>query len=899
MKRIYTILISLFITGIAMGQTVTGVYVPQYMQGGSGTQKVPYVCRLNISGLLANTTYRYYNRMVSAADVNSATSTGYGAYTIVKPTVPFTRVTSTNPSLGNASHYGKFTTDGAGSYTGWFMFESIAIPEYDPGSVVYPRIVINDGSADGSSTVGVVSKRLSANNSPITIAGFGSSATTNTGTGIYSTAATNAVAGNFIMLYDNTAGTGRPIAGAVVENDGAANTSGFIDFYRNNVDAKASTWGTIIPNTPNLPGGIKKIVQYSLADGAKLGNHSSATGDWPKAGGGTVSTAAPTGAEVFAIDGAVISFPPLSGQTISFNAFGTKTYGDAEFNPGATATSTLPVVYSSSNPAVADTVRINGVLMLGIRSAGTTDITATQSGDDVFGQAQPVTRTLTVDKATLTITAENKSWLAGTPLPELTVTYSGFKYNDDKDDLTPKPTVTTTATDPPTQTTYPITPDAAGSANYTFVYVPGTLTVVASKQSQQINFGAIPDKTYGDLFNPGATTTSSLPVTYVSSNPAVAQVVSNGTMVQIVGVGTATITASQPGDATFDAAADVAVTVKANKALLTVKAQDKTRLFGQNNPTFTVVYTGFVNGDDQNDLLTQPAATSAATSGTPAGTYPITVTGGTSNTYDFNYVNGILTIDALPAQVITFGALPVKKYGDAEFWAGAKANSGLRVSYTSSNPNVAVIVKDTLIQITGAGSAVITASQPGNTTVGAAQDVTQTLTVQKAPLTIRADNQTRNEGQSNPKLTVTYSGFVNNDDSSKLTTLPIVTTAANAASFAGTYRIDVQGATSPNYTINQQNGILTILPGQGDAQDNINAYVSAPGQLQVNVYAVNIVKVSVQLFDLNGSRVANSTVTLVKGFNTFRLPIGNLSPGIYNIRVGGGDVLLKTKVVIQ
>lgn len=900
MKRLYTILISLFATGITFGQSVTGVYVPQYMQGGSSTQKVPFVCQLKISGLLANTTYRYYNRMVSSADTaTTSTANGFGAHTIVKQTLPFLRVTTANPSLGNANHYGKFTTDNTGSYTGWFIAESIVVPEFDPGSTVYVRIVINDGSADGSPTVGAVSKRLCAANSPITVVTFGASTLANSCTGIYSTPATNGVAGNFVMLYNNTAGTGRPVAGAVVESDGATNTTGFVDFYKNNVDAKNGAWGTIIPNSINLPGGIQKIVQYSLATGNKVSNHSSATGEWAKAGGGTVSTASPTGAETFAIDGAVVSFPPMSSQTITFNSLPVKTYGDAEFLAGATVNSTLPVIYSSNNTAVADTVRINGVLHITIKGAGSADITATQPGDDVYGAAMPVTRTLTVDKATLTITAQDKSWLAGTPLPELTVTYTGFKYNDDKTVLNPQPTVTTTATNPPTQPTYPITPDGAGSPNYNFVYVPGTLTIVANKQPQQINFSAIPGKTYGDLFDPGAIATSGLTVTYTSSDPAVAQVVNNGTMVQIVGVGTATITASQGGDATYEAATNVTATVTANKALLTITAQDKKRLYGQNNPTFTVVYSGFVNGDDQNDLLTQPVATCTATVNTNAGAYPITVTGAASDNYDFKYVNGTLTIDALPAQVITFSAIPVKKYGDAEFWAGAKASSGLKVSYTSSNPNVATIVKDTIIQIVGAGTAVITASQAGNSMFGAAQDVTQSLTVQKAALTIRADNQARNEGQPNPPLTVTYTGFVNNEDSSRLTTLPTVTTAANTASFAGTYRINVQGATSPNYAINQQNGILTILPAQGDGQDNLNAYVTGGGQLQVNVYAVNTVKVSVQLFDLNGSRVANSTVTLVKGFNAFRLPIGNLSPGIYNIRVGGGDVLLKTKVVIQ
>ena len=900
MKRICIFLISLFITGISLGQSISEVYIPQYIQGGSTTEKVPFVCRLTINGLQKSATYRYYNRMVSSTDtINTSTSNGLGTYTLVKPSVPFTRVTSTTPNLSNVNFYGKFSTDTSGSYTGWFIHETSTSSIFAPGSTVYVRLVINDGSADNSPSVATIAKRLCASNSPITVINFGDIATPFSGTAIRSTPVTSGVAGNFVMLYDNTAATGRPIAGAVIESDGAVNNTagGYAPFYATDVEGVNKAWGNILPNGNLLPGGIKKIVQYGLADGNRTGNNSSASGSWAQAGGGTVSTVNPDGTSVLAIDGSAVSLPPLASQTITFNPLANKTYGDAEFFPGATASSTLSVIYASSNTAVADTVRINGVLHLAIKGAGTTEITATQPGDDFFGVATPVKQPLVVDQAVLTIKADDKSWLAGTSLPTLTVTYSGFKYNDDINVLSPQPQVTTTATNPPTQSTYPITASGAGSFNYTFNYLPGTLTVVNSKQPQQISFSPIPAKTYGDVFNPGAIATSGLTVTYVSSDPAVAKVINN-TNIQIVGVGTATITASQGGDATFDAASDVSLLLTANKAILTIEADNKTRMFNNPNPVFTVTYSGFVNGDDNSDLLAQQVATTLATINSAAGTYVIKASGAASNNYNFNYVDGTLTIDPLPGQTITFTALSPKKYGDADFKLGARASSGLAITYSSSNANVATIIQDTL-HITGAGTTIITASQNGNSTTGSAPPVSQTLTVQKAALTIRANNQTRSQGEPNPALTITYTGFVNGDDSSKLTTLPVVSTNATSTSFAGTYRIDVQAAVSLSYTINHQNGILTVLPAQGESQDNINAYVSGPGQLQVTVYAVNITKVSVQLFDLNGSRVANTTVTLIKGFNSFRIPIGNLSPGIYNVRVAGGDVLQKTKVVIQ
>jgi hypothetical protein len=79
-------------------------------------------------------------------------------------------------------------------------------------------------------------------------------------------------------------------------------------------------------------------------------------------------------------------------------------------------------------------------------------------------------------------------------------------------------------------------------------------------------------------------------------------------------------------------------------------------------------------------------------------------------------------------QTITFPALPIKLYGDPDFDPGATANSGLPVSYASSNTAVATIVSGK-IHILSVGTSTITASQGGNANYNAATPVSQTLTV--------------------------------------------------------------------------------------------------------------------------------------------------------------------------
>ena len=89
---------------------------------------------------------------------------------------------------------------------------------------------------------------------------------------------------------------------------------------------------------------------------------------------------------------------------------------------------------------------------------------------------------------------------------------------------------------------------------------------------------------------------------------------------------------------------------------------------------------------------------------------------------------------------------------------------------------------------------------------------TAAFTINKANLTITADNKSRVSGAPNPTLTASYSGLVNGDTPASLTTPPTLSTTAVASSPLGTYPITVSGAVSGNYTIAYVNGTLTVTP---------------------------------------------------------------------------------------
>jgi hypothetical protein len=106
-------------------------------------------------------------------------------------------------------------------------------------------------------------------------------------------------------------------------------------------------------------------------------------------------------------------------------------------------------------------------------------LSGSDSGNYVLanGTAQS-TASITPDN--LTITANNQGKVAGTPNPVLTLTYSGFVAGESASSLTTRPAASTTADTSSPSGNYAITVSGAVDPNYTFTYMPGTLTVTSN-----------------------------------------------------------------------------------------------------------------------------------------------------------------------------------------------------------------------------------------------------------------------------------------------------------------------------------------------------------------------------------------------------------------------------------
>ena len=419
---------------------------------------------------------------------------------------------------------------------------------------------------------------------------------------------------------------------------------------------------------------------------------------------------------------------------------------------------------------------------------GTYDITA--SGADAANYEISYGKgTLTVNKATLTATAQNASVKQGEATPTLEIEYSGWKNNDDVSVLNTAPTASTERTVASEPNDYPITVAGGADDNYDFTYVPGTLTVTAADpvtvtaKNYTIKYGdAIPTFEY--------TTTGAT----LNGTPAIsceATTTSNvGTYPIVIAKGTVTNY--------NDTYVNGILTIE--KAPLTAKAKDVSVKRGVATPDLEIEYTGFKNNETEDVLTTKPTISTTRLVDSEIGEYPITVTGGSATNYDITCQNGMLTV-ILPDLITVTVTNSARLYGadnpTFEYTVSGGDLTGEPVLSCVADKNSAVGNYDITIAM-GTISNYNVALVPGQ------------LTVNPAPLTITAENKSKTYGDANPDFTCSYSGFVNNETSAVVTTLPTFNTQATAASSVGTYDINATGAVAANYAITYQKGTLTV-----------------------------------------------------------------------------------------
>ena len=260
------------------------------------------------------------------------------------------------------------------------------------------------------------------------------------------------------------------------------------------------------------------------------------------------------------------------------------------------------------------------------------------------------------------------------------------------------------------------------NANYAADPAAGTLVI--AKANQQISFGALGDKIYGDAaFEVSATGGGSgNAVTFAASGNCTVAVDNGKWMVTLGDAGSCAITASQAGNDNYHAADPVERTFSIQKAAATIN------LTGLNHTYDGSPKSVSASTNPANLSVVSITYGGSATAPTAAGSYAVEATLDNAN-YTASPAIGTLVI-AKASQTISFGPLADKVFGDAAFEVSAISGaSGNAVTFAAVGSNGICSVSGATVSLLGKGTCTIRASQAGNANYEAAPDVDQSFQV--------------------------------------------------------------------------------------------------------------------------------------------------------------------------
>jgi len=408
--------------------------------------------------------------------------------------------------------------------------------------------------------------------------------------------------------------------------------------------------------------------------------------------------------------------------------------------------------------------------------------------------------TFAIAKAELTVTANPISKVYGAADPTLTYAPSGTLYYGDPYTVITGVTMNTTIGAAASFGTHSITISSGTSANYNITHVGGTLTVakaeltVTADNKSKVYGATDPNLTFtatGSLFYGDAYTVIS----------GVAMVTSNGSAAT---AGTHDITITG-GIANNYNVTHTKGTLTVNKAPLTITADNQSKVYGAADPALTFTPSGTLYYGNEYALISGLTLSTPTGASATAGNHDITITGGTANNYTVDHVNGTLTV--AKAELTVTADAKSKVYGETEPNLTYTASGELK--YTDSYSVITGVAMSTLT-----GSAASAGTHPISIS-GSSDNYTIThaaglLTVEKAVLTVKADNQTKVYKSVNPTLTFKYSGWVYGAET--IDTPPAISTIVTTDSNAGNYPafINLVGGTDNNYTFSLSAGNFAV-----------------------------------------------------------------------------------------
>jgi hypothetical protein len=603
-----------------------------------------------------------------------------------------------------------------------------------------------------------------------------------------------------------------------------------------------------------------------------------------------------------------------------------KKFGDAAFDVSATGGIIGAITYELvSGPG---TVASGGKVT--IAGAGNIVVKATRAGNDNYKPVVSTESTISIAKASLTLTAENKTISVGDPAPTYTYTVSGLIGTDTKEGIiTTQPTLSVASfSSSVANKTFDITISggATTSPNYNVAALTkGTLTI-KDKATVTISGLSAKDGTYNGSAHAGYTGTA----TFAGGNPTTALTANytgrsgttySSTSTAPANAGNYTIKLTLDNDPGYKGEISLDFTI--NKASLTLKADDKTISVGDPAPTYTYTVSGLIGTDTKEGIITtQPTLSVASFSSSAAKTFDITISGGATTSQNYAIATRTIgkltvanktavTIEGLSAQSGPYNGKPRTGYtGTATFKNGSASVTPtiatLAANYTGRDGTT---YSSTSTAPTNAGNYKVALSLDNDPVYkGAAANIN--FTINKASLTLKADDKTIFIGDPTPTYTYTVSGLVSPDTKGSTITAQPTLSVANFSSLAAkTFDIAISGgATSnPNYTITARtNGTLTVnssIPDQSSSSGEPTPIIRLPQiassnhitQIKngINLMAAN--RAVVQIYGLDGNLIQKQNFKS----GVYSISLTHLPKGIYIAKASFGSETKILRVVVR
>lgn len=434
-----------------------------------------------------------------------------------------------------------------------------------------------------------------------------------------------------------------------------------------------------------------------------------------------------------------------------------------------------------------------------------------------------------IAKAVLYAKPDNAKRVYGEQNPAFAISYytdSACEKEIDADIMI-APAMTTTATADSRVGDYEIAASGGYAENYTFIYVPGTLTIEKTSVDNFYIYGGQSSPSVDDKFTLTAYYNSETPaVSWVSDNEAVATVTADGE-VTILKAGTAKITATivdtnyNGESAEFELTAAkkrINIKIPASELVKTYNGQEQKIRFTSND--IDLEEKGVtVNA---NYVLTSD---SSVTSPVQAGTYTVSY-----EVDDERYIaDGNTTFTINKVKVVVKAKDITKVYGDDPEYE-LEIVSGSEFATVDDIVAFAQFTSDGAAKTASAGTydiLVTLTKDNDDNRLFTVHDTKGVMTVEKAPLTITVKDVTREYGAENPSLEVTYEGFKNeeNENTENIFTGELVLTydeSVTSELAVGEYteKTTASGIESANYEIVFMPGKVIITPSACKGTDD-------------------------------------------------------------------------------